>query len=166
MTANVISHHFLAGAPINGLSPNGAPTPVTTVTPTFSGVVNSYEGCTNGGLFAFSTLAPLNGVSLIGVLFEGAGTTDFFVDILAKSLPYSNQAIPAHRALDGAVAQFTRQASSVESFAFYFDSPVLVPPGFDVQVTTAGNLTAEARLTLIVGPGFAQPVGYTLVRSN
>lgn len=166
MAANVISHHFLAGAPITGISPNGAPISVTTETPTFSGLVNSIEGCTDGGLFEFSALSPRNGVSVIGVLFEGAGTTSFSLDIIGTSLPYTDNTTPVHPVLESGVPTFVERCLSVEGFAFHFDNPVLVPPGFDVRFTTAGALTSEARLTLIVGPGLAHPVGYTLVQSN
>lgn len=166
MTPNVISHNILAGAAISGVAPDGALLPTTPASPTFGGVVQSYEGCTVGGLFKFSEMAPRNGVSILGVLFDGAGTTNFSLDILSTSLPFSGGSVPRHTLLNAQEQEFTSRCASVESFAFHFERPVIVPAGFDLRFTSAGFLTAEARLTLIIGPGLGAPTGFVQVQSN
>lgn len=166
MTPNVISHNILAGAAISGVAPDGALLPTTPATPTFGGVVQSYDGCTDGGLFEFSKMAPRNGVSILGVLFSGAGTIGFSLDVISTSLPFSGGGVPEHSLLTSQEQEFTSRCASIESFAFHFERPVIIPAGFDLRFASAGNLTSEARLTLIIGPGLGAPTGFVQVQSN
>lgn len=166
MTPNVITHNILAGGPITGVSPDGVETPATHAAPSFGGVMQSFQGCTVGGLFEFSKMSLRGGVTISAVAFEGAGTTAFSLDVIATGHPNSDNSIAEHRALSSGVARFTEFNSSTQTFYHVFERPVLVPPGYDVRFVTVGNLTGPARLTLMVGPGLGAPSGFVQVQSN
>ena len=168
--ANVISHNLLQGNEFDGAVPDVAPLTQTADSPTLGGVVQAYEGGTSGGLFEFSKMAPRTGVTLIGVLHRGVGTTGFTLDILSRELKDGGGTSPTYRILTHALAEFTNKCASADFFGYYPTNPILIPPGHDLRFrgNTQNNagLNSEGRLTIIVGPGLGQPTGFVQVKSN
>lgn len=164
--ANVYFQRVLAGNRITGNAPNGVRTPTTTESPTFSGVVEAFNDCTESGLFEFSKTAPRSGVTLLSLMLQGTGITSFTLELIGTSLPNAANDKPEFMLLTGAEQEFIEQAPVLTNFVYVFKRPVIVPPGFDVRLRSQGNFTTGGSFTLTVGPGLVQSAGFTLVKSN
>lgn len=164
--ANVYFQRILAGNRITGNTPNGVRTPTSPDSPTFGGVVEVYDDCTESGLFEFSKIAPRNGVSLLSIGIQGAGITSFTLSLIGTSVPNAANSTPEFTVLTSQEQVFAEQVISLENFAYIFKTPLLVPPGFDLRIRSQGNFTVQGSLILTVGPGFGQPAGFVQVKSN
>lgn len=165
-TANVYFQRILGGNIITGEAPDGIKTPVSADSPTFSGVVEAFDECTKSGLFEFSKLAPRSGVTLNSLMLQGNGLTSFTLQLVGTSLPSAANDVPEYTVLTNGDPAFVEQASSVNNFVYVFKQPVIVPPGFDVQLRSQGAFNVAGSFTLTVGPGLGQPTGFTLVKST
>jgi hypothetical protein len=165
-TANVYFQRILAGNRISGNAPNGVRTPTSPDSPTFGGVVEVYDDCTESGLFEFSKSAPRNGVSVLSIAVQGVGMTGFTLSMLGTSVPNAANSVPVFTVLTHQEQEFVEQALTVTNFTYVFKTPLLVPPGFDLRMQSQGNFTTSGNLMLTVGPGFGQPAGFVQVKSN
>lgn len=165
-TANVHFQRILAGNRITGDAPNGVRTPTSPDSPTFGGVVEVYDDCTEAGLFEFSKSAPRTGVSILSIGVQGAGITGFTLSLLGTSVPNAANSVPEFTVLTHQEQVFVEQALTLTSFVYVFKTPLLVPPGFDLRMRSQGNFTVQGSLILTVAPGFGQPAGFVQVKSN
>lgn len=164
--ANVYFNRVLANNRITGDLPDGTKLPVNTESPTFSGIIEAHVDCTKSGLFEFSKTAPRNGVTIRSLMLQGLGITSLTLELVGTSLPNAANDAPEFMVLTNLDDKFNAQVSSLANFVYVFETPVLVPPGFDVRLRTQGTFNVQGSFALTVGPGFGQPTGFTLVKSN
>lgn len=149
------------GNTFTGAAANGTLDAPAVGAPYFAGRIKYTGGCTTAGLFGPSP--ALQGYAIGGVMFVGAGTTNFVLSIKQTLFPAAVPVAQTYKLIDldhvgyqdnegGGAARL-----DPESFVFYFRHPIFVLPGAELQVVTTGNLTAVGRCSLMFTNGWGIP---------
>jgi hypothetical protein len=150
----IIIHEVVLGGTFTGVAPDGAlsgPLPPNLGDPYYGGRVNFYSQSTDGGLYRSPDAV---GTYLSTIMFNGAGTTDWSIDLVSDSYPAGSPVSFSYNILTYSTGIVSGFFSTAEQFVWLPTRPIFVPPNHYLKFTTIGNLSSDARLTYMVGGGW------------
>lgn len=154
----IIIHEVASGGTFTGVLSDGTlfgPLPPNLNDPYYGGRVNFYEQGTDGGLYQSPNAI---GCYLGQVMFNGDGTTDWSLDLVSDSYPAGTPASFSFNILTYSTGIVSGFFSTAEQFVWQPMRPIFVPPNHYLKFSTTGTLTADARLTYMVGGGWGYRV--------
>jgi hypothetical protein len=147
----IVIHEVKSGTNVNGNLPDGVQETLIQGPPYFNGRVEFYGQCTDAGRFASN---PRTGTFISSIMFDGAGTTAFTCKIEGTVYPAAapvTSSVTLFRNNGFTYLQSPGATATVSSWVFHPARPVFVPPGYDIVLTTTGNMPAGGRITFMIG---------------
>jgi hypothetical protein len=150
---DIVIHEVVTGGTFTGVLSDGTlqGANASNTDPYYGGRVNFYSQGTDGGLYK----APDGvGATVYQISFNGAGTTDWSLDLVSDSYPASAPVSFTSNILTYSTGIVSGFFATAEQFVWVPTRPIFIPPNHYLKFSTAGSLSADARVSFCVGGGW------------